>query len=167
MQEAAPPLLQPIRGQYCTVLTNHSSVSPPACVSRPCRRRGRRRSPRPRCRRSAWRPRCQPAPESCKQGSYVKSVIVPGAGPSRGLLLVESTIKESLLQESKLTALLHTSYYLMMVDMLMLEVLLSSPLPLVALLSVYRLLDRRSCTNHSSASVSTNQSSPCPAPGLL
>ena len=40
----------------------------------------------------------------------------------------------------------------MIVDMLMLEVLLSSPLPLVALLSVYRLLDRRSCTNHSSAS---------------
>ena len=54
-----------------------------------------------------------------------------------------------------------------MVDMLMLEVLLSSPLPLVALLSVYRLLDRRSWTNHCSASVSTNQSPPCPAPGLL
>ena len=64
-------------------------------------------------------------------------------------------------------ALLHTPYYLMIVDMLMLEVLLSSPLPLVALLSVYRLLDRRSWTNHCSASVSTNQSSPCPAPGLL
>ena len=26
VQEAAPPLLQPIRGQYCTVPTNHSSV---------------------------------------------------------------------------------------------------------------------------------------------
>ena len=26
VQEAAPPLLQPITGQYCTVPTNHSSV---------------------------------------------------------------------------------------------------------------------------------------------